>query len=91
MSAFRLLGDKLAARQDIVIVAMLVVTLAMMVMPLPPILADVLIACNIALSVLVLMAAIQVASPVEFSTLPSLILLSTVFRLALSITTSRMV
>jgi type III secretion protein V len=91
MSALRLIGARIAARQEIAVVGMLVLTLAMMVMPVPPMLADVLIAVNIGLSVLLMMAAIQVSAPVEFSTLPSLILLTTTFRLSLSITTSRMV
>lgn len=91
MDRFKHIGRKLAERQEIAVVAMLVLTLAMMIMPMPPVLADVLIAVNIGLSVLLMMAAIQVSGPVEFSTLPSLILLTTTFRLSLSITTSRMV
>ena len=91
MSALQLFGARIAARQEIAVVGMLILTLAMMVMPMPPMLADVLIAANIGLSVLLMMAAIQVSAPIEFSTLPSLILLTTTFRLSLSITTSRMV
>ena len=91
MGALRRIGGKIAERQEIAVVGMLVLTLAMMVMPMPPMLADVLIATNIGLSVLLMMAAIQISAPIEFSTLPSLILLTTTFRLSLSITTSRMV
>jgi type III secretion protein V len=91
MGALRHIGGKIAARQEIAVVGMLVLTLAMMVMPLPTRLADVLIAINIGLSVLLMMVAIQISAPIEFSTLPSLILLTTTFRLSLSITTSRMV
>ena len=91
MDWLRLFGARIAARQEIAVVGMLVLTLAMMVMPMPPVLADVLIAVNIGVSVLLMMAAIQVSAPVEFSALPSLILLTTTFRLSLSITTSRMV
>jgi type III secretion protein V len=91
MSALQRIGGKLAERQEVAVVGMLVLTLAMMVMPMPPMLADVLIAINIGLSVLLMMAAIQISAPIEFSTLPSLILLTTTFRLSLSITTSRMV
>ena len=91
MNALQLLGARIAARQEIAVVGMLILTLAMMVMPMPPVVADVLIATNIGLSVLMMMAAIQVSAPIEFSTLPSLILLTTTFRLSLSITTSRMV
>ena len=91
MGALQRIGGKIAERQEVAVVGMLVLTLAMMVMPMPPMLADVLIAINIGLSVLLMMAAIQISAPIEFSTLPSLILLTTTFRLSLSITTSRMV
>ncbi len=91
MRALNQVGQKIAARQEIAVVGMMVLTLAMMIMPMPPVLADMLIAVNIALSVLLMMAAIHISAPVEFSTLPSLILLTTTFRLSLSITTSRMV
>jgi type III secretion protein V len=63
----------------------------MMILPMPTALADVLIATNIGLAVLLMMVAIYITAPVEFSTLPSVILITTAFRLSLSITTSRMV
>ena len=69
MGALQRIGGKIAARQEIAVVGMLVLPLAMMVMPMPPMLADVLIAINIGLSVLLMMAAIQISAPVEFSTL----------------------
>jgi type III secretion protein V len=91
MGALQRIVGKIAERQEVAVVGMLILTLAMMVMPVPPVLADVLIATNIGLSVLLMMAAIQISAPIEFSTLPSLILLTTTFRLSISITTSRMV
>jgi type III secretion protein V len=83
--------DRIAARQELVLVGLLVLTTAMMILPMPTMLADVLIAANIGLAVLLMMVAIYIAAPVEFSTLPSVILITTAFRLSLSITTSRMV
>jgi type III secretion protein V len=83
--------DRIAARQELVLVGLLVLTTAMMILPMPTALADVLIAANIGLAVLLMMVAIYIAAPVEFSTLPSVILITTAFRLSLSITTSRMV
>ena len=80
-----------AARQELVLVGLLVLTMAMMILPMPTALADVLIATNIGLSTLLMMVAIYIRAPVEFSTLPSVILITTAFRLSLSITTSRMV
>ena len=85
------LAARLAGRQEIALVALLVLTMAMMILPMPTALADVLIATNIGISLILMMVAIHIRAPVEFSTLPTLILVTTAFRLSLSITTSRMV
>jgi type III secretion protein V len=83
--------EKIASRQELALVGLLVLTIGMMMLPVPTALADVLIASNIGLALLLMMVAIYVSSPVEFSTLPTVILITTAFRLSLSITTSRMV
>jgi type III secretion protein V len=83
--------EKIAARQELALVGLLVLTIGMMMLPVPPALADILIASNIGLALLLMMVAIYVSGPVEFSTLPTVILITTAFRLSLSITTSRMV
>ncbi len=81
----------LSARQDLALVGMLVATILMLILPIPTIVADVLIATNIGLALVLMMVAVYVRSPVEFSTLPTVVLLTTAFRLSLSITTSRLV
>ncbi|MGI9420114.1 MAG: type III secretion system export apparatus subunit SctV [Geminicoccaceae bacterium] len=73
------------------LVALMVMTIIMMILPLPTVLIDVLLATNMALTVLLLMVGIYLRDPVEFSTLPSVILISTVFRLSLSISTTRLI
>ncbi len=78
-------------RQDLVVVILLVMAIMMMILPLPTWLVDVLIAVNIASAVLLLMMALYLKRPLEFSTLPSVILIITIFRLALSITTTRLI
>jgi type III secretion protein V len=83
--------ERIGSRQELALVGLLVLTVAMMLLPVPTALADVLIASNIGLALLLMMVAIYVSSPVEFSTLPTVILITTAFRLSLSITTSRMV
>ena len=82
---------KIAAGQELALVGILVLTIGMMMLPVPTALADVLIASNIGLALLLMLVAIYVSRPVEFSTLPTVILITTAFRLSLSITTSRMV
>ncbi len=82
---------KLANRPDLGLVLVLLATMTLMIVPLPTTLVDILIAANMGLSVLLLMTAFYVQSPVQFSTLPSVILITTVFRLSLSIGVTRLV
>jgi len=78
-------------RQDIVLVAIVVMAVFMMILPLPTILVDMLIAINIMLSVTALTIAIYIRKPLEFSAFPALLLITTLYRLALTITTSRLI
>jgi len=78
-------------RQDLMIVALLVATILLMILPLPTLLVDALIACNMTFAVLLLMVAVYLRSPLELSVLPSVILIATVFRLALSIGVTRLI
>lgn len=81
----------LATRQDLALVAMLVATVLMLILPIPTWFADILIATNIGIALILMLTAVYVGSSVEFSTLPTVVLLTTAFRLSLSITTSRLV
>ncbi|MGQ0843552.1 MAG: flagellar biosynthesis protein FlhA [Sporichthyaceae bacterium] len=63
----------------------------MLVVPLPAVLLDVLIAANIAFSLLILLLAMQVSRPLDFAVFPSLILVATLFRLALNVSSTRLV
>lgn len=84
-------GGGLARFTDIGLVAGIVAIIALMIVPLPTWAIDVLVAVNIAGGVLLLLLAIYVANPLEFSVFPSVLLISTLFRLALSIATTRMI
>ncbi len=68
-----------------------VAVVVMMVVPLPAALLDVLIAANIAMSLLVLLVAMQVRKPLEFAVFPTLVLVGTIFRLALNVSSTRLV
>jgi type III secretion protein V len=78
-------------RGDLVVALIVVVAVVMMIIPLPTILVDVVIAANIAVSFLVLLICLYASGPAQFSSLPAIILIATLFRLAISITTSRLV
>lgn len=63
----------------------------MMILPLPHVLIDTLIALNICISFLLVMLAMYLPGPLAFSTFPAVLLFTTLFRLAISITTTRMI
>jgi len=65
--------------------------LAMVVLPLPPIVLDVLFTFNIALSLVIVMAVFYVSRPVEFGVFPTILLLATLLRLALNVASTRVV
>ncbi|TIT42839.1 MAG: EscV/YscV/HrcV family type III secretion system export apparatus protein, partial [Mesorhizobium sp.] len=78
---------RLSRRGDLVIAILILVAIVMMIIPLPTFVVDTLITANIALSVLILLVSFYVVQPLEFSSLPSVILIATLFRLAITITT----
>jgi flagellar biosynthesis protein FlhA len=65
--------------------------LSMVVLPLPPIVLDVLFTFNIALSLVIVMAVFYVSRPVEFGVFPTILLLATLLRLALNVASTRVV
>jgi type III secretion protein V len=81
----------LSGRQDLVLIGLLMVSVAVMIIPLPTILMDILIAANIAFTLLVLVVAVYLKRPDDFSAFPAIILLATTFRLAISISTTRLI
>jgi type III secretion protein V len=91
MERLKTLVARAPGSPDLMIALVLVLTVAMMILPMPLLLVDLLIGFNLGFAVLLLMVSLYVLSPLEFSTLPGIILLSTVFRLALTITTTRLI
>jgi flagellar biosynthesis protein FlhA len=81
-------GSVLAGTQ-FVLPAAIVCLVGIMVVPLPPLLLDLLISMDVALSMVVLLTSVYVKSPVNFSVFPSVLLLLTVFRLGLNIASTR--
>ncbi len=69
----------------------IVFILTVLFLPLPPILIDIGLAISIALSVLVLMVALWIPRPLDFSSFPTILLIATMLRLALNIATTRLI
>ncbi len=77
-------------REYIVPISVLGIILAM-ITPLPPFVMDILISANITLSVIVLLVSLYIVKPVDFSVFPTTLLLMTLFRLALNISSARLI
>ena len=78
-----------AALRDLGFPAAVLGIVLVMIAPIPPFLLDLLISANIMLSVLVLLVSLYIRRAVEFSVFPTTLLLLTLFRLALNISSSR--
>ncbi|MCF5910245.1 flagellar biosynthesis protein FlhA [Aeromonas veronii] len=65
--------------------------LGMVVLPIPPLMLDVLFSFNIALSIVVLLVAVYTRRPLEFAAFPTVLLLATLLRLALNVASTRVV
>ncbi len=70
---------------------LIVMILAMMVLPLPPFLLDLLFTFNIALAVMVLLVAMYTMKPLDFSVFPTVLLVTTLLRLSLNVASTRVV
>ena len=76
---------------DLVLAMLLVAIIALMILPLPLWVIDTLVAMNIALGVMLVLMGIYVTTALQFSAFPSVLLISTLFRLALSVATTRLI
>lgn len=74
---------------DLVLVAGVVAIIGLMILPLPMVLIDALVALNMLIGIGLLLIAIYIPAPVAFSSFPSVLLLTTLFRLSLSIAITR--
>lgn len=91
LEPFQRLALVAAKRNDVVLAVMLVAIIFMMILPLPTLLVDVLIGINMTLSAILLMVAMYLPSPLAFSSFPSVLLVTTLFRLGISIATTRLI
>jgi flagellar biosynthesis protein FlhA len=70
---------------------MVLLVLSLLVLPIPPIMLDVLFTFNIILALLIIMVAIHTATPMDFSSFPIIVLFATVMRLGLNVASTRVV
>jgi type III secretion protein V len=85
------ISDMVRERQDVILAVFIVSVIFMMIVPLPTWLVDALIALNMSISVVLLMVAVYLKSPLDFAAFPAVLLITTLFRLAISISTTRLI
>lgn len=82
---------KLAQRAELVVAAFVIGIVFMLVLPMPIWLLDMLIALSLCIAGLIVIVAMYMAGPTAFSTFPAVLLLTTLFRLAISVSTTRLI
>lgn len=76
---------------DVVMAVGLIVIVAMMMLPLPAPLLDFLLTINISLSIIILLVCLFTKEPLDYSTFPTILLISTIFRLGLNVSSTRLI
>ncbi|MDI6762823.1 MAG: flagellar biosynthesis protein FlhA [Thermodesulfobacteriota bacterium] len=84
-------GERRIHQADLYLAAGVVSILLVMILPLPALLLDILLSVSITFSLIILLTSLYIKTPLEFSTFPSLLLLTTLFRLSLNIATTRLI
>lgn len=83
--------QELAARSDVMAAVGLVAILMIMIIPLPSIMLDIFLATNITIGLLILIISLYAVKAIEFSIFPSILLTTTLFRLALNVASTRLI
>lgn len=83
--------DKFLKNTDILFAFGIIFILGLMIIPLSPFLLDFFLAINISLAILILISSLYINSPLEISSFPGLLLVLTIFRLSLNISSTRLI
>ncbi len=83
--------ESLAKRTDIIISVGVMLVLSIMIIPLPPVVLDLFLSLQISSSIIILVTSIFISKPLDFSAFPSILLITTLFRLALNIASTRLI
>ncbi len=82
---------RLLSNSDIVLAVSVIAIVAMMIIPIPPAMLDVLLAFNISVAVTIVLVSLYIERPLDFSVFPSFLLILTLFRLALNVSSTRLI
>ena len=90
LPSFGDLGNMLK-RGDLALAVGVLTILVVLILPLPPLLLDLCLALSIIIAVLILMTALFIHTPLEFSSFPTVLLIATMMRLALNLASTRLI
>lgn len=83
--------ENITRSSDVVLVLIIIAILAMIIVPVPPHVIDYLITFNLTISILLLVVAVYISSPIQLSIFPSMLLITTLYRLGLNIASTRQI
>lgn len=78
-------------REDIFVAILIVSVIGVMILPVPPFILDILLAFSISLSMIIIVTSVYIKRPLDFSVLPSILLMATLYRLALNVAATRLI
>jgi len=90
-SRIKSLSGRWIHQADLYVAAGVVSILLVMILPLPALLLDLLLSVSLTFSLMILLTSLYIKTPLEFSTFPSILLVTTLFRLSLNIATTRLI
>jgi flagellar biosynthesis protein FlhA len=82
---------KMLKRGDIALAFGILTILVVLILPLPSLVLDLFLAISITLSILILMTSLFIQAPLEFSSFPTILLISTMLRLSLNLASTRLI
>jgi flagellar biosynthesis protein FlhA len=89
---FTLSGWKrILQHNDVLLAVGVVLIISMLLVPLPPLILDILLTVNIALSFTILLVTLYTKEPLQYSTFPTMLLIATLFRLGLNVSSTRLI
>jgi flagellar biosynthesis protein FlhA len=83
--------DAKTGRGELVLAIAVLGIIGLLILPLPPFMLDAFLAISVSISILILLIALRVLKPLDFSVFPSLLLITTLFRLGLNVATTRLI
>lgn len=85
------IAEFIKQRGDIIVAVSIVGLIGLMILPVPPFMLDIFLSISISLSIVIMISAVCIRKPLDFSVFPSILLITTLFRLALNVASTRLI